>query len=385
MIKFSLYSLISPFAERGEEAREHRKLLRDTIKEGAVLTFPYIVMNALAAIVACYGLLSDSAAVVIGAMIIALLLGPIAGVALALVDGNGTLLRSALFTEAAGVVLVLAISVLIGSIHSDIPITNELLARAHPNIMDLIIALAGGAAGAYATISPRVSAGLVGVAVATALLPPLASCGILLAQGHISLSAGAFLLFLVNFVAIQVSSSIVLWLHGFNGLIYLRKDSEKKKLALLQNGLSLFILVILTVIMGLNFSHYFSRQRFQTDVEKTLETELRNYQGAYLADTRFDSNDESMRVTAVVRAPYFFTPSDVKDLEKKLPPYEEQKAELHVLSVIVKEAASNGYLYSKSAEERAEKPRALAIIKGEDEEKKATEAVETKNIQIFGH
>ena len=111
-------------------------------------------MNALAAIVACYGLLENSVAVIIGAMIIALLMGPITGMALALVDGDQLLLRQALLAEAAGAALVLLLSFTIGKIHAEMTLGSEILGRTSPNVLDLIIALAGGAAGAYATISP---------------------------------------------------------------------------------------------------------------------------------------------------------------------------------------------------------------------------------------
>ncbi len=87
-------------------------------------------------------------------------------------------------------VLVLCMALLIGVIHRDAPLTREILARTRPTLLDLIIALAGGAAGAYASASPRLSAGLVGVAIATALVPPLSACGICLGRGEANLGCG---------------------------------------------------------------------------------------------------------------------------------------------------------------------------------------------------
>ena len=385
MTSIDLRRLFSPLAHHGEEARAERQKVRDNIHGNATLSVAYIVMNALATIVACYGLLSDSTAVVIGAMIIALLLGPIEGIALALVDGDNRLLRRAFLAEAIGAALVLVIAFTIGLIHSDIPITNELLARSHPNIMDLIIALAGGAAGAYATISPRVSAGLVGVAVATALVPPLSSCGIFLAEGHLKLAFGAFLLFVVNLVAIQFASSVMLWLHGFH--LVIRRDApgtRHEKRVLWQNAISFIILLMLTIVMAVNFSHYFSRQRFENDVKKTLEGKLADYQGVYLADTRFQTKDKIDLVTAVVRTPFFLTPVDVKNLENALPVINDKKPELHILSVIVKEAASRGYLHEVIIEDKDIAPK-TGVIKILPEENKQAEDAETKNIQLFGH
>lgn len=192
------------------ELSDERLSICQSITENSLLTVPYMVMNALSTIVACYGLLAESTAVVIGAMIIAMLLGPITGVALGLVEGNNLLLSKAVLTEIAGVLTVLIIAAIIGKIHQDVPLGKEIFSRTAPNILDLAIALAGGAAGAYATISPRLSVGLVGVAISTALVPPLSTCSILLVRGETQLATGAFLLFFANLVAIQVASSIVL-------------------------------------------------------------------------------------------------------------------------------------------------------------------------------
>jgi len=159
-------------------SNEQREKVRDDIRNGATLNLPYLTMNILAATIACYGLFANSPAVIIGAMIVAMLLGPITGVALALVDGNLALLRKGLTTLFVGAVVVMMTAFLLGSIHHDIPVTNEIIVRTSPNLFDLMIALAGGAAGAYATVSPRLSIAFVGVAIATALVPPLCSARI---------------------------------------------------------------------------------------------------------------------------------------------------------------------------------------------------------------
>ncbi|MGZ8239038.1 MAG: DUF389 domain-containing protein [Methylobacter sp.] len=132
-------------------------------------------MNALWAIIASYSLLADSAAGVIGAMLVAMLLSPIAGVSLSLVDGDNALLRQSLLSLCGGVGIVVVCAWIIGQLHPDIPAGKELLGRTHPNYLDLMIALAGGAVGAYAVITPRIVNAVVGVAIATALVPPLCS------------------------------------------------------------------------------------------------------------------------------------------------------------------------------------------------------------------
>jgi uncharacterized hydrophobic protein (TIGR00271 family) len=107
-------------------------------------------MNALATVIACYGLFANSAAVVIGAMVVAMLMGPISGVALGLNEGDRPLLWTALFSLTGGIAWVLLIAAVVGLVHQDVPLTDEILSRTDPRLFDLMIALAGGAAGAVA-------------------------------------------------------------------------------------------------------------------------------------------------------------------------------------------------------------------------------------------
>jgi uncharacterized hydrophobic protein (TIGR00271 family) len=136
---------------------QHPDTVRENIRNGAILSSAYLLMNVLAATIASYGLFANSPAVVISAMIVAMLLGPIVGVSLALVDIDMKFLLKSLTSLLAGAIGVLVSAFIIGAIHKDIPITNEITARTAPNLLDLMVALAGGAAGAYATVSPRLS------------------------------------------------------------------------------------------------------------------------------------------------------------------------------------------------------------------------------------
>jgi uncharacterized membrane protein len=96
-------------------------------------------------------------------------------------------------------------------------LTGEIYARTALNLMDLMIALGGGAAGAFVMTSPRLSVAFVGVAIATALVPPLSASAICLARGDYGLAFGAFGLAFTNIVAIQMASSFVMWIGGFRG------------------------------------------------------------------------------------------------------------------------------------------------------------------------
>jgi uncharacterized membrane protein len=111
---------------------DNRDVIRRNIRESRQSNRTFWLMNALATIIACYGLLSNSPAVVIGAMVVAMLLGPIAGVTLGLSDGDRALLRTALSCLLGGMAWILLVAIVIGIVHRDAPLTEE-IDRAHRN------------------------------------------------------------------------------------------------------------------------------------------------------------------------------------------------------------------------------------------------------------
>lgn len=326
---------LSPIDKRKAEVRR-------AIVVGSKLSSPYLIMNGLATAVAGYGLLANSTAVVIGAMIIAMLLGPIMGLALALVDGDTRLLRDAAVAEVVGAAMVVGIGLLLGWAHRDIQISTEVLSRTQPNLLDLAIALFGGAAGAYATVSPRVSVGLVGVAISTALVPPLASCGICLSRAMFPEAAGAFILFATNLVAIQCASSAVLYVFGYHQITRRDKSDPSYLRRLIIDGavllvLGLFLYRQLTVTIG--------NQQFERSVRAQLEFRLREIPGAYLRETRFVEQGDRLVVVAVVHTPNSITPEQTEWLQRHLGRKGNQPIELHVRSLLTKEATAEGYLH----------------------------------------
>jgi uncharacterized hydrophobic protein (TIGR00271 family) len=293
----------------------HRQTVRKNISDGAVLSAPFLIMNALATVIACCGLLQDSTAVVIGAMVIATLMGPITGIALALVDGNNTLLRDALLAAVTGILLTLCIGMLFGVTHRDAPLTREFLARTQPTLLDLIIPLAGGAAGAYAYVSQRLSAGLVGVAIATALVPPLSVCGICLGRGDLTLSLGAFLLFISNVVAIQLASSTVFWLWGYNERAW---HSTLTRSVLLHNLPGFGLLLILALIFGLHVVQTMGRHRAEVQTRDRLTQALQAYPGCELTKIWFHRAGDRIIVSAEIKSPRPLDPEHVAALEAQL-------------------------------------------------------------------
>ncbi|ROS79026.1 DUF389 domain-containing protein [Cellulomonas sp. PhB143] len=207
------------------------------------------VMLVLSVCIATFAVLQDSTAVVIGAMLVAPLMVPILGLAAALV--NGWVRRAVASTAmiVAGVAAAVALAAAIAAWAPAVvafDTNDQITSRTDPTLLDLLIALAAGAAGAYATLDRRVASGLGGVAIAVALVPPLAVVGIAVQGGRTDDAWGAFLLFLTNFVAIVLAASLVFVLGGFT-----RPDPSPAQLRRVATTLAPFVALALVVFLPL--------------------------------------------------------------------------------------------------------------------------------------
>lgn len=207
-----------PFWHRHLEPEERRRVMTDlALISRTHWYWRFSIMLSLSVLVAVMGLLAGSAAVVIGAMLLAPLMTPVLGTAAALSMG----LPKKAFVSAARVVVATFGCIALAYVASKLALTgseslsSEIESRTRPDIRDLIVALAAGAAGSYATVRADTSSSLPGVAVAVALVPPLATVGITLEAGNTVWAQGAFLLYLTNLVAIVFVSIFVFLLTGF--------------------------------------------------------------------------------------------------------------------------------------------------------------------------
>jgi uncharacterized hydrophobic protein (TIGR00271 family) len=307
--------------------------LFSTIDDGAGLNRDYFVMNALATVIAAYGLFANSAAVVIGAMLLAMLLGPINGIGFALAHGHMGLFHKSLRSEVLGVLLVLGVSVGIGLIHHDVPVSAEMLARTRPNIFDMMIALAGGAGGAYALTSSRLANSIAGVAIATALVPPLATCGIMLARDLPTEAAGAFLLFLANFLAISFSAMLVFRL---TTRLERFQTASKRSLAVMRM-VALLLLVAMSVYLYTNFRDLRERQELQDSTFALLKQQVRKTPGARLVDVWITTGERVPHIYAVVRSPTNLTQMHADHLDALLEKKLSRPVILHLRHVPVNE------------------------------------------------
>jgi uncharacterized hydrophobic protein (TIGR00341 family) len=205
-----------------------KRLSRDELYEEANesigVTRVFLGMTVLSAMVAAVGLMRDDIAVIIGAMVLAPLLGPNVAMALATTLGDMQLLRRALVTNAIGITLTLLLAVAAGMIYNVDTHNPAIAARTKVDVGDIVLALASGAAGTLAfTRGP--SSAVIGVMVAVALMPPLVTAGLLLGEGHERLALGAALLTGTNVICINLAGIATFLLQGVRP----RRAAEAKR------------------------------------------------------------------------------------------------------------------------------------------------------------
>jgi len=246
------------------------------IRRNARPDIDFYTMMALSTAIATLGVLLDSAAVVIGAMLVAPLMSAIIPLGLGVVQGDARLLRLAAKSTIRGVLIAVMIALVIGVIVPGERVTAEMASRASPSLLDLGVALASGAAAAYALSRKDMSASLPGVAIAVALVPPLAVVGLALAQSEWRIAGGASLLFATNLVAIAAMGGFVFLLLGFQP-----EPGRRERMLVFTRMWELLIVLLLLITLPLAWLTItsFGEAKLQNTLEQTLVQELNKVGG----------------------------------------------------------------------------------------------------------
>ncbi len=307
--------------------RETRNKIIETIRINSQPDVYYYVMVILSCTVATYGLISNSTAVIIGAMLIAPLMNPILGGGLALITGNNSLLRVTIKAELIGAAIAIILSTLLTLFLPVATLTPEILARTQPTLVDLIIALASGAAGTYA-ICYRSGETLPGVAIATALMPPLCVVGISLAKQEFQLAGGALLLFIANMIAINVIAILIFKIAGFttpsiSNYLNLHVNGEKHTYfsRLIENKIiypiTLLILVSIPLIYLLNGS--IDAGKKENLIRNTIEEGLSVLApDSSITSLVFKEADSTFEINTNINSAQIILPEDIRKLENSL-------------------------------------------------------------------
>lgn len=290
---------------RSRIPREHLKQIRVDLLEESTLNINYLVLILGSCIIATFGLLSNSAAVIIGAMIVAPLMLPIRGLAFGAVEGNVIIFRKGLVALAVGTVLAIFLACFLGALVQIPDFGSEVLARSKPTLLDLGIAIAAGGISGYAKVQPKVSATLAGTAIAVALMPPICVIGLGLSQANWSLSLGASLLYLTNLLGITLSCMLTFLMAGYTPL-----DRARKAIFW-----ALALTAILVIPLGVSFAELIEQAQLEASLKRALLNRTITFQRVELIATDTNWLTKPPEVRLIVRSSEALTPKQVQLLE----------------------------------------------------------------------
>ncbi len=286
------------------------------IRRAARPSIDYYILISLAGIIAGLGLMTNSAAVVIGAMLVAPLMSPIVGTGLSTVLGDTRFLRLAMGAVLRGVLLAIFVGMIVGVFQIGKPLTPELLARTQPSMLDLAIALFSGMAAAFALSRSNAAGALPGVAIAAALVPPLSTVGITFTAGYYVESLGALLLFVTNFVAIGSATALVFLILGFRPATSQKARKEVRARSARVAAVSL-VLVAITLI---GTSYLLGKQQAEQDrIHEVVEQKLVEVADAQLSDmTIVEFSDGKLTLDIIGRSSHGVSYSTVQELQEAI-------------------------------------------------------------------
>ncbi|MCB9450124.1 MAG: TIGR00341 family protein [Anaerolineaceae bacterium] len=306
---------------------EQEEIVRQS-QEMASPSLDYFVLIIIAALLASFGLLQSSPAVIIGAMLVAPLMQPLIAFATGLTTGRLELMRQAVVTGIQGILLALLIAVGVGIIAgTDLP-TSEMLARGSPTLLDALVAVASGLVGAYATARKDIPAALAGVAIAAALMPPVCTVGLGIAMQNINLAAGSGLLFLTNITSIIIAGWIIFfWLGMRPRMVETSRRRQYISVAFL------VILLLPVVILLLRLSNTSGNRNV---IEQKV---IAAFAPADVVGIQVTQGD-TLHVVATVQSEHIITTQTVRDAQDTLTAELGEPVELEVIYLqVVKPAA----------------------------------------------
>ena len=250
---------VMPLVTRAAEAVYREMLL--ILRASARPTTAFSVLMVLSTLLAATGLFLNSASVIIGAMILAPLMAPVISLAMGIARTDTRLIRSSLRTLGTGSILAIGCAAMFALLTPLQTITTEMDSRLHPSLLDLLVALLSGVAGAYATAKEQLAKSMAGVAIAVALVPPLAVAGIGIGWANPDMIIGASLLYLTNLIGIMLAASLTFLVLGFAPVSRARNTL----------AMSLGLLVLISIPLGLSFHTLIQQNAIRTAINELAQ------------------------------------------------------------------------------------------------------------------
>jgi uncharacterized hydrophobic protein (TIGR00271 family) len=292
---------------------ERQEVVIQEIDYGCQPGTRFYALVATSTLIACLGLIANSTAVIIGAMLVAPLMTPIFGISLSLVRGEGLMLGRAIRAEIMGVVVAVGLAALFGSLPMALTVTPEMLARTAPNLLDLLVAVLAGFAGAYAMINEHLSPALPGVAIATAIVPPLANVGLCLAVGAYDGAYGSFLLFLANFLSILVVSAAVFIGAGLVQAVPIARWGFVRRF-----GVPALGFMVVTVLLTPPLVHIVKDRYLTSAIKRVISGQLSQLPTTAMFKMAHEAHAGQLYILATVRTPRVIEPYRVKVIQDAL-------------------------------------------------------------------
>jgi uncharacterized hydrophobic protein (TIGR00271 family) len=311
-----------------------RRSIYESVRAASHLDREYAALLALAALIALFGLLQNSAAVIIGAMLIAPLMNPLLAAALALLLGDGNLGKRSATVLAVSIAGVIGLTWIVESLVPLKHLTPEILARTSPNLLDLFIAVLSGLAGTLALRGGPTSLTILpGVAIAVAVLPPLAVVGYGLSTRQVSIAGGAFLLFITNLMAMMISAALVFYSMGFRP----HKAAEEGHLKLkYRMAISAVVLLVLSIPLFQTLRRAVVQVGMRSEINAQLESGFAANM-ASIANLSFSRIGKQLVIRATVHTTRYFEPSQIEAVEESLRKHFGAETTLHVDQILVAE------------------------------------------------
>ncbi len=260
-------------------------------REDCALSERYLFMTAMSGGIAILGLLLSSPAVVIGAMLLSPLMGPIMGLGFALAIGDWQWLKQSGRSLAWGSLMAVALCSVLVWLSPIQTITTEIAARTRPNLFDLFVALFSALAGAYAMIRGKEGT-IVGVAIATALMPPLAVVGFGFATWNWTVFSGALLLFVTNLITIALTAFGMAKLYGF------RANLTKG-----QSQAQSFAVLVVFVMLAMPLAYSLQQIAWETNAQRIVRSEITTHFDGRLSDLSMEFSSTPIRAAATLFTP----------------------------------------------------------------------------------
>ncbi len=300
---------------------DRREEVLAQISDSASPDFDFFLLVLLSDVIATQGLLANSPAVIIGAMLVAPLMSPIIGIGLASITGKTGLLRDSGSALLRGAALASLLAAGMAWVNGQLPFVTlapdalpaEVLSRTQPSPIDLAVALAGGMAASFAIAMPNISAALPGVAIATALMPPLCTVGIGMAMGRWDIAGGAFLLFITNAVTIAFSASLVFTILGFRPRTIFGEGQVRTSPLIVSAGLTAALLIPLTSL-SVGFVRQATRDRAINAIVSAEVNEL----DVDITSLKVDENQKTISITVAVSTNRTLTHSNITNLQDEI-------------------------------------------------------------------